>query len=66
MLLPKLLTPEETALAIGVSHQTLCVWRSTGRYCLPFVKSGRLVRYRETDVLAFLESRVRGTAPDAN
>ena len=42
---------------LGVSAGTLSVWRSTGRYPLPFVKVGRRVRYRIGDLLAFTESR---------
>lgn len=42
---------------LGVSAGTLSVWRSTGRYPLPFVKIGRRVRYRIGDLLAFVESR---------
>ena len=56
----KLLTPDEVANNLGVTTHTLAVWRSTGRYNLPYVKSGRLVRYREDDVQAFIESRVCG------
>ncbi len=52
-----LLSPEETAEMLGVTPGTLMVWRSTGRYHLPFVKCGRKVRYRMADVLAFIESR---------
>ncbi len=55
----KLLTPEQTAERLGVLTTTLDVWRSTQRYRLPYVKVGRLVRYREGDVEAFIESRIR-------
>lgn len=53
----KLLTTEETADLIGVKARTLEMWRFTKRYNLPYIKSGRLVRYKEEDVLAFIESR---------
>ncbi len=59
--LPKLLSTREAAEALGVKPQTLEVWRCTGRYALPFVKTGRLVRYRETDIEAFIERRTRGS-----
>lgn len=62
--LPELLTPGETAKAIGVAEATLSVWRCTGRYALPFVKSGRKIRYRKTDVLAFIERRTRRPAAE--
>ena len=55
----KLLTAAQVGEMLGVTPQTLAVWRSTGRYPLRYVKSGRLVRYREQDVLAFINSRTR-------
>ena len=54
---PKLLTEAEAADYLSVEPQTLCAWRCTRRYNLPFIKVGRLVRYRPEDVEAFLESR---------
>ena len=57
----KLLTSEQVADILGVTGHTLAVWRSTGRYDLPYVKSGRLVRYREADVSRFIERRTRST-----
>jgi excisionase family DNA binding protein len=64
--LPKLLTPEEAASILGVTKATLEVWRSTKRYNLPFVKSGRLVRYRESDLAKFIEERLRGGQPEGS
>jgi len=52
-----LLTPFEAAAYIGVSENTLSVWRCVGRYAIPFIKVGRLVRYRRSDLEAWLESR---------
>lgn len=52
----KLLKPEQVAEILGVSKQTLAVWRSTKRYPLPYTKSGRLIRYRHEDVMRFIES----------
>jgi len=54
-----LLTPSEAATYIGVSKNTLSVWRCVGRYAIPFIKVGRLVRYRRSDLEAWLESRTR-------
>lgn len=51
-------TPE-AAEYLGVSQDTLSVWRCVGRYNIPFVKVGRLVRYRKSDLDSWLESRVR-------
>jgi len=53
----RLLTNDEVADLLGVSRSTLAIWRSTERYGLPYVKAGRLVRYKEADVLRFIERR---------
>lgn len=53
----RLLGPEAAAELLGVSPKTLAIWRSAGRYNLQFVKVGRLVRYRVSDIEAFLRSR---------
>ena len=58
-----LLTPQQTAEKLGVTTHTLAVWRCEKRYRLPYVKSGRLVRYRESDVDAFIESRLNDPIP---
>ncbi len=42
---------------LDVAVGTLSVWRSTGRYNLPFLKIGRNVRYRRSDLDAWLASR---------
>lgn len=58
----RLLTQAEAAEILSVAAQTLSVWRSSKRYDLPYSKIGRNVRYRHSDVLAFIESRmVNGT-----
>jgi excisionase family DNA binding protein len=51
----ELLTPDEVADLLGVSVQTLASWRTTGRYELPYVKIGRLVRYRADALEEFLD-----------
>ncbi len=54
---PKLLKPDEAADFIGRKASTLAVWRCTGRYDLPYIKSGSAVLYDERDLLAFLDRR---------
>jgi excisionase family DNA binding protein len=56
----KLMTSNDVSKILGVSTGTLAVWRTTKRYNLPYVKSGRLVRYREEDVQNFINSRLQG------
>lgn len=58
----ELMSPTRTASLLGINEQTLSIWRSTGRYGLPFIKMGRLVMYRKSDVEKFVTSRVRGVA----
>jgi excisionase family DNA binding protein len=55
----ELLDEQAAAAFLDVSPGTLSVWRSTGRYALPFVKVGRKVRYRRADLAEWLESRAR-------
>jgi excisionase family DNA binding protein len=50
-----LLTRVQAAHYLGVSPRTLAVWKSTGRYNLPCVRIGRLVKYRQADLDAFIE-----------
>ena len=54
-----LLDDKAAATILDVSPGTLSVWRSTGRYALPFLKIGRKVRYRRADLDAWLAARVR-------
>lgn len=49
--------PAEAANFLGVTPQTLAVWRSTGRYNLPFLKMGSRIYYLESDLRKFMESR---------
>ncbi|SIT08820.1 helix-turn-helix domain-containing protein [Paracoccus saliphilus] len=55
-----LMTPDQVAAYLGVSVETLNVWRCTKRYNLPYIKAGRLVRYRREDVDAFITDRMQG------
>lgn len=55
-----LMTPDQVAAYLGVSVETLNVWRCTKRYNLPYIKAGRLVRYRREDVDAFVADRMQG------
>ena len=50
---------KQAAEVLAVKPTTLAVWRSTGRYNLPYFKVGRLVKYRLSDLAEF---QVRRTA----
>jgi predicted DNA-binding transcriptional regulator AlpA len=58
----KMLNTEEAAAILGVSVQTLNTWRCTKRYPLPYVKIGRLVKYRLSSLQAFIELRSQEVA----
>lgn len=53
----QLRTEAEAAQILDLKPGTLQVWRSTKRYPLAYVKVGRLVRYRQSDLEAFLIGR---------
>lgn len=55
----------EAAKYLGVAPATLQVWRSTGRYCIPFLKIGGRVRYRLSDLDNWLKSRTRESGTTA-
>ncbi len=60
--LAPLLTPTQTAEILGVSPAALEAWRSRGiTPPLPFCKVGRLVRYRPSDVSAWVSARTHVT-----
>lgn len=53
----KLLTSKETAKVLGISSRTLDVWRSIGRSHVPFIKVGRSVRYRMSDIENYIQQQ---------
>lgn len=52
-------SPVEAAEYLGLKPHTLAVWRTTGRYSLPYVRIGGLVRYRQSALDAFIAARTR-------
>jgi excisionase family DNA binding protein len=57
---PELLNTQAAAEYIGVKPHTLEVWRTSGRYRLPFIRVGGNVRYRRTALDEFLADRTEG------
>lgn len=51
-----LLTREQAAEFLGLKAATLATWASTQRYDLPYIKVGRAVRYRMSDLETFLDA----------
>ncbi|MHB8249072.1 MAG: helix-turn-helix domain-containing protein [Acidithiobacillus sp.] len=58
--IPTQIDEKKTAEVLGVKTSTLTNWRTTGRYALPYVKVGRLVRYRIVDLAAWIAKRRTG------
>jgi len=56
----KLLTRKEAAELLGTTEGTLAVWACNKRYNLPIVKVGRLVKYRLSDLMNFIEENTTG------
>ncbi|WP_432744375.1 helix-turn-helix domain-containing protein [Methylobacter sp. G7] len=55
-----LATPAEAATLIRINAATLQKWRSTGENNIPYIKIGRSVRYRVSDLRAYVERHVVG------
>ena len=51
----KLLSTAEAAELLGVAEQTLRLWRYNKRQPIHSVKIGRIVKYDEADIRAFVE-----------
>lgn len=54
---PVTIPDSQAAEVLDTKINTLAVWRSTGRYDLAYIKVGRLVRYRISDLADFLARR---------
>ena len=55
----ELLSRKEAAAYLGVAEQTLAIWKCTKRYDLPYVKIGKLVKYKKSDLDAFIARNVQ-------
>jgi excisionase family DNA binding protein len=51
------LTPVQTAEYLGVTVETLALWRCVKRYPIPYARIGRAIRYKRADLDTFIESR---------
>jgi len=60
-----LYSPEQAAAYLGLSKNTLAVWRCLQRYPLTYIRVGRRIKYRREDLDAFLASRTVGAATPA-
>ena len=57
---PPLLSREQAAKYLGVKKSTLSIWACVKRYPLPFVKIGRLCKYRQQDLDDFITRNTIG------
>lgn len=51
------LTPIQAAEYLGVTVETLALWRCTKRYPIAYARIGRSIRYKRADLDAFIASR---------
>ena len=54
---PELLTTREAAEYLGIRPHTLEIWRAENRYSITYLKIGRIVKYRRSDLDAWINSR---------
>ena len=57
----EMLSTKRAAQYLGFETNTLAVWRSNGRHNLKFVRIGRSIRYRKSDLDRFLD---KGMMPE--
>ena len=62
--LPQICSPAQVSHYTGVPVATLAFWRFEGSH-MPFIKLGRLIRYRKQDVLDFLNANVFTSTAEA-
>ncbi|MCP8615194.1 helix-turn-helix domain-containing protein [Bifidobacterium asteroides] len=62
--LPILASPNQVSEYTGVPVNTLAYWRFEGSH-IPFVKMGRLIRYRKQDILNFINGNVYTSTAEA-
>ena len=60
----RLLSREEAASLLGVKPITLATWHTKRNNFLPLIKVGKLVKYRLSDLIAFIDSRTIPTTED--
>ncbi len=57
-----LLSRREAAAYLNIKEQTLAVWACYKRHRLPFIRVGRLVKYRQEDLDQFVLENCVGAA----
>jgi hypothetical protein len=57
-----LLDRRQAAAYLGITPHTLAIWACTQRYPLPYVRIGRLAKYRKEDLDAFIANNTINTS----
>jgi excisionase family DNA binding protein len=57
-----LFSKAEAAAYLNIAEQTISNWLTTGRYNLPYVRVGRLIRFKKSDLDAFIARRTVGAS----
>ncbi len=61
----KLLDTKQAADFLGLKTGTLNIWRISNRYSLEYIKVGRYIRYKKSELERWLEDRtVKGDSND--
>lgn len=62
----KLLNSQQTSDFLGITKDTLAVWRTTKRYPIPYIKVGHLIKYKLSDLERWLDSRTKNIEVENN
>lgn len=59
-----LLNTNEAAEFLGIKRNTLEIWRMNSRVKIPYIKVGRLIKYRLSDLEEFLNKNSQFSTKD--
>ena len=62
----KLISPQELAQYLGVSVNSLAVWRTNKTYPIPYIKVGGKIRYDIDDINQWLNNRKNNTIAEGD
>ena len=54
-----LINRQQAAAMLGCKATTLAIWKCTNRHALPYIKIGKNIRYRVSDIKDFIEKNAR-------
>lgn len=59
-LLEVLLDTQGAAKILNIPAKTITKWRSTGENDIPYIRIGRAIRYKPSDLIAYIERHTVG------